>query len=544
MKKSYLLFISVFLLTLALPAIAFPATLCVNPGGTGNCYPTIQGAVNAAAPFDVIQVYEGVYFENVYIPVGTHSIIIGGVKVTTSRVKGVGTTIVPADPTKVIVDAYPLGGVASGPGFWLDGAGNVTIRNLTVRNAHTAGPSGANIYSTGAFTMIDNVHAVSGDRQGVYIIGDDATVRYSNISGNDYRGIAIDGDRATVEYNTIWNNRYQAVDIGSHDATIVGNDIRQVEDSNCVEVTDGDNVVIADNLIAGCGSHGIYVTNGTNALISRNIITSLSQDGINLSGMTNSMITWNDIQGCDDEGIESYTGGAGNNTFSNNTVVDTSDECYDITENNPTVTGNTGMYAFDYPVFDIDCPGACIGGTISNNYASYATDDSPGFDLDVSNMTISDNTSEHNSEEGFEIDGNNNTISGNTAIYNGTQQTFEEGIDVEGNGNFVSNNLCERNWGRGFHIGGDNTVTGNTSSNNYRTGIELGWTSGGTLTLNGNTVTNNHGEGIANNAGPTVVITNNTSTGNRLDVCNDGTINTFTGNTFVTGGPGTGCDLD
>ena len=135
MKKSYVLFITVFLLTLALPAVAFSATLCVNPGGTGGCFATIQAAVNAAAPFDVIQVYEGVYYENVVIIAAKHSIIIEGVKVTMSRIKGMGTTITPADPTKVIVDAYPLGGAGSGPAFWLDGAGNVTIRNLTVRNA-------------------------------------------------------------------------------------------------------------------------------------------------------------------------------------------------------------------------------------------------------------------------------------------------------------------------------------------------------------------------------------------------------------------------
>ncbi len=47
----------------AAPAQA--ATLCVNPGGTGGCFATIQGAINAAAPSgDSIQIASGTYNES------------------------------------------------------------------------------------------------------------------------------------------------------------------------------------------------------------------------------------------------------------------------------------------------------------------------------------------------------------------------------------------------------------------------------------------------------------------------------------------------
>src|SRR4051794_32802351 len=43
------------------------ATLCVNPGGTGGCYATINAAVNAAANHDIVRVAAGTYKEDVVI---------------------------------------------------------------------------------------------------------------------------------------------------------------------------------------------------------------------------------------------------------------------------------------------------------------------------------------------------------------------------------------------------------------------------------------------------------------------------------------------
>jgi pectin methylesterase-like acyl-CoA thioesterase len=44
------------------------ATRCVNPGGTGGCFSSIQRAIDAAAPGDTILIGRGIYTENLVVP--------------------------------------------------------------------------------------------------------------------------------------------------------------------------------------------------------------------------------------------------------------------------------------------------------------------------------------------------------------------------------------------------------------------------------------------------------------------------------------------
>jgi parallel beta-helix repeat protein len=110
-------------------------TLCVNPGGTGGCYSTIQSAVTAAAANDTINVAAGTYTEQVTI--GESLSLIGA---------GAGQSIINAT------------GLANGillDGLNNPGLSNVTISGFTVENANFEGVLLLN--TTGAQVLNNNI---------------------------------------------------------------------------------------------------------------------------------------------------------------------------------------------------------------------------------------------------------------------------------------------------------------------------------------------------------------------------------------------------
>jgi pectin methylesterase-like acyl-CoA thioesterase len=130
MKKTALALIVIVAVTLVFSAAALAVTRCVNPGGTGGCSNSIQAAVTASSPGDVINVYEGRYNENVVVT--TNNLTIQGVSASLIVYKGATPRITVADPTKVIVDAYQT--CIGDEGFDVS-ANNFTLKNMTVRLA-------------------------------------------------------------------------------------------------------------------------------------------------------------------------------------------------------------------------------------------------------------------------------------------------------------------------------------------------------------------------------------------------------------------------
>ncbi|HEX4036458.1 MAG TPA: right-handed parallel beta-helix repeat-containing protein [Acidobacteriaceae bacterium] len=101
---------------------ALAATLCVNPNGKLGCKATIGAAVAAASPGDVIQVWPGVYDE----------------QVTISKSLSLMSTV----PLAAVIDA-----TNSANGIWVDGmsaapnpgVANVVISGFKIRNANYEG---------------------------------------------------------------------------------------------------------------------------------------------------------------------------------------------------------------------------------------------------------------------------------------------------------------------------------------------------------------------------------------------------------------------
>lgn len=124
------------------------AVYCVNPSGTGGCYPTIQGAVDAAGDGDQINLAVGKYHENV---------IVGARRLTFNG----------AGEAKTILDGRQLGRV-------LTSEADMLLSNLTIQNGKTTG-NGGGLSAEGAVTLthvtvISNTSS-SGSGGGIYATG-------------------------------------------------------------------------------------------------------------------------------------------------------------------------------------------------------------------------------------------------------------------------------------------------------------------------------------------------------------------------------------
>jgi parallel beta-helix repeat protein len=120
--------------------LALAATRCVNPGGTGGCFASINAAVAAASANDTIEVAAGTYHENVVVskPV----------------------SIVGAGAGQSIVDATGLSNGFDIDGHHHAGLSHVMVSGFTVRNANF---QGVLITDSSYVTIWDN-HVIGNDR--------------------------------------------------------------------------------------------------------------------------------------------------------------------------------------------------------------------------------------------------------------------------------------------------------------------------------------------------------------------------------------------
>jgi len=188
--KALGLIIVVALLAAVLPMQAKAATICVNPGGTGGCYSSIQTAINAANAGDTINVAPGEYEENVIV----------NKAITLQGAGSEYTTIVATDG-----NATPLIFNANGAtvrGFHL--THNYTQAELDAWNFNN---NGVIFYQNTTGNTLSNCK-VTKNRNGIYI----NNARSNNILGNTIEnnrtGLNLTNyvDGTKIENNTIQNN--------------------------------------------------------------------------------------------------------------------------------------------------------------------------------------------------------------------------------------------------------------------------------------------------------------------------------------------------
>jgi hypothetical protein len=124
----------------ALCHTAAAASLCVNPGGTGGCYATIQAAVTSAAAYDVVHVRPGTYKE--FVTIGKPLSLLGD---------GAGNTII--DATGLVHGIFV-------DGFDNPGLRDVTVAALTVRDALFEGI----LVVSASDVIVRNTHILDNDK--------------------------------------------------------------------------------------------------------------------------------------------------------------------------------------------------------------------------------------------------------------------------------------------------------------------------------------------------------------------------------------------
>ncbi len=551
MKRNALTLILAVLVSLWSLDSAWSAIRCVRPG-FALCFQTIQDAVNAANPGDIIVVTPNPnikgYRENVVI--NTPNLTITGVslllfiddKFDCSRVVVDGCET-PADPTSC---GSAPGGV--GDGFTIN-ANGVTIKNLTIRHFNQGvlifannttiqnvcfvedGSNDGVVDADDGVNARNNIKVIksqfrTGNGRPISIRGNDALVWQNQMLTFDNGGMDIFGDRFQVKENTIkTSNDSECIETDGNDGLITGNSIEGCE-PDCIDQV-GSNTTISFNTLKDCLFDGI-VADGDDNKIENNSIKQCGQDGVDTSG-DRVRVALNTI-----EGMPAQSGNG----------IEYDGDRPDIYKNTIISTDKEGIDLF---CFSSGGPSTCTGGSVKENTVRFAFDDADGMEIDGFNLRIEYNIITDTSESGLNYNGDFGTIYWNTIERAGTEDRNEDGFDISGNNNMITNNTARDNRFSGItnDSGSNNTYRGNLSEKNGMSGIRI--EDGSDNIVDRNRTLNNNGEGINNSGTATSTdVTNNTSLGNRTDICNvpPGTISPFTGNVFVTGGTATPCVVE
>jgi parallel beta-helix repeat protein len=276
---------------LSLPADA--SKLCVNPGGSGGCYSTIQSAVNNATANDVIKVGPGTYAEGIVI--GVPLSLIGD---------GAAQSIIDATNQNngVLIDGFNHAGLhnvvvtgftvenAQFEGILAVSATNVTISNNSVINNDKSPGLLFNAMPVGCPGQPAYELDESGDCGGaIHLIGvSDSTVSGNYVSGNA-DGLLISDETGMskgnlVKQNTFVNNPLECgIVLASHPP--VGTTTFMDPHHGVVGNTVTENVSMENGVMIGGSGAGLFSDGFGPGRVSENIISHNTLVGNGLGGV-------------------------------------------------------------------------------------------------------------------------------------------------------------------------------------------------------------------------------------------------------------------
>ena len=230
---------------------AAATTHCVNPGGTGGCFASVQQAVNAAGAGDTIDVAAGTYAENVVATFPKRVTINGagsgattisgdgsaavvtldpGTRVSLSglRIEGGAAGMVAQERSVLRVSACEITANAIGIVVGVGARGDVSDSAITGNGPPSVSAFASGIDSLGTLNVAGTT--VSGNTGSSMAIRSNRrlTLTGSTVSGNDGTGIELNR-RATISRSTISGNTGGGVlgnfqpQVKISDTTISGN---------------------------------------------------------------------------------------------------------------------------------------------------------------------------------------------------------------------------------------------------------------------------------------------------------------------------------
>ena len=299
-----------------------------------------------------------------------------------------------------------------------------------------------------------------------------------------------------------------------------------------------DDLVVSHSIFQGGASNSIRL-NGDRIAIQDNHFLTID-DGIEIIG-NHSLIANNEFRSCNDRCLNlsgDHVQVVGNRMFGGDSPIL-------VVGDQLTIIDNVVEQSRSVTI-SITCSGfvsnSCTGGLIARNRVVSSNDDNELIRVFEGNQfIIEDNLMALATEIGLEFYGDNSIIRRNVVYRSGSESSSEACFVLGGSGNLVEDNQARLCSFGGFRLasGSDNIYRNNLVVQSGLSGIRICTSCDDTI-LDGNQVLNAHGDGISNRGNRTVIV-NNILSGNRTDLCNNGSIAELTDNSFETGGSTTAC---